>query len=64
MLIIDAQYSSEEAEKKVGWGHTSGRVAVRCGEILEVKRLVLTHHEPDHKDEDILKFLSGIKSFF
>ncbi|EMK04377.1 beta-lactamase family protein [Leptospira kirschneri str. MMD1493] len=55
MLIIDAQYSSEEAEKKVGWGHTSGRVAVRCGEILEVKRLVLTHHEPDHKDEDIFK---------
>ncbi len=55
MLIIDAQYSTEEAEKKVGWGHTSGRVAVRCGEILEVDRLVLTHHEPDHKDEEILK---------
>ncbi|MCG6166356.1 MBL fold metallo-hydrolase [Leptospira sp. FAT2] len=55
MLIIDAQYSSEEAEKKVGWGHTSGKVAVRCGEILEVERLVLTHHEPDHKDEDILR---------
>ncbi|MDV6234136.1 MBL fold metallo-hydrolase [Leptospira ellisii] len=55
MLIIDAQYSSEEAEKKVGWGHTSGRVAVRCGEILEVERLVLTHHEPDHKDEEILR---------
>ncbi|MDI7227195.1 MBL fold metallo-hydrolase [Leptospira santarosai] len=55
MLIIDAQYSSEEAEKKIGWGHTSGKVAIRCGEILGVKRLVLTHHEPDHRDEDISK---------
>lgn len=53
MLIIDAQYSSEEAEKKVGWGHTSGKVAICCGEILGAKRLVLTHHEPDHRDEDI-----------
>ncbi|PJZ71115.1 MBL fold metallo-hydrolase [Leptospira perolatii] len=61
LLVIDAQYSSEEAPKKVGWGHTSGKNAVRCGEIFEVELLVLTHHEPDHADEEISKIFQKEK---
>ncbi len=61
MLIIDAQYSSEEAEKKIGWGHTSGRLAVKCGEVLGVNKLVLTHHEPDHPDEEIVRMFNHEK---
>lgn len=61
MLIIDAQYSSEEAEKKIGWGHTSGKLAIKCGEVLGVKTLVLTHHEPDHTDEEILRMFNQEK---
>ncbi|TGM90511.1 MBL fold metallo-hydrolase [Leptospira licerasiae] len=61
MLIIDAQYSSEEADRKIGWGHTSGRLAVRCGEVLGVNKLVLTHHEPDHPDEEIIRMFNQEK---
>ncbi|WP_039948408.1 MBL fold metallo-hydrolase [Leptospira fainei] len=61
LLVIDAQYSSEEAISKIGWGHTSGKIAVKCGEILGVDRLVLTHHEPDHSDEDIIRIFMSEK---
>ncbi|MFB5650773.1 MBL fold metallo-hydrolase [Leptospira wolffii] len=61
MLIIDAQYSSEEADKKIGWGHTSGKLAIKCGEVLGVQKLVLTHHEPDHPDEEILRMFNQEK---
>lgn len=62
LLVIDAQYSSDEAASKIGWGHTAGKIAVRCGEILGVDRLVLTHHEPDHADAEILRIFESEKS--
>lgn len=57
ILIIDAQYSSEESEKKIGWGHTSVSMAVRAAEILGVKKVVLTHFEPDHTDEVAMQII-------
>lgn len=50
LLILDAQYSLKESEQKIGWGHTSMIVAVDCAVAWNVKRLVLTHHEPSHDD--------------
>ncbi len=53
LLIMDAQYSLLEAEQRVGWGHTAMKVAVGCALEWNVKKLVLTHHEPAHNDEKI-----------
>lgn len=53
LLIIDAQYSEEEAEKKKGWGHTSMNRAVHFAESIHAEEVVLTHHEPDHSDAKI-----------
>lgn len=53
ILIIDAQYGTDEAKQKLGWGHTSGRNAIECGKILGAKKVFLTHHEPDHREEQI-----------
>lgn len=53
LLIIDAQYTKEEAEKKIGWGHTSVEVAVDCAIEWNAKRVVLTHHEPSYGDDKI-----------
>lgn len=50
VLIIDAQYSSEEADNKVGWGHTSVKMAVEVAERIGVSEVYLTHFEPDHTD--------------
>ncbi len=53
LLIMDAQYSLEEAEQKRGWGHTAMTIAVDCSLHWKVKELVLTHHEPAHGDDAI-----------
>lgn len=50
VLVIDAQYSLKEAEQKIGWGHTSMIIAVDCAIEWNVKKLILTHHEPAHDD--------------
>lgn len=55
LLVMDAQYSLEEAEQKKGWGHTAMTVAVDCSLHWKVKKLVLTHHEPAHTDQAIWK---------
>ncbi|NCN08656.1 MAG: MBL fold metallo-hydrolase [Leptospira sp.] len=57
ILIIDAQYSTEESEKKIGWGHTSVSMAVKAAEALGVKKVVLTHFEPDHTDEVAMQII-------
>ncbi len=57
ILVIDAQYSTKEAEAKVGWGHTSVQKAIEFAELMEIKTVILTHHEPDHTDADVLKII-------
>ncbi|MDF3820433.1 MBL fold metallo-hydrolase [Leptospira sp. 96542] len=57
LLVIDAQYSTAEAEKKIGWGHTAVSKAVEFAEMMEIKSVVLTHHEPDHSDGEIVKII-------
>ncbi len=54
MLILDSQYTLDEAFLKVDWGHTSYTMAVNCATNWNVKKLVLTHHEPAYSD-DILQ---------
>ncbi len=53
LLVMDAQYTLDEAEQKVGWGHTAMRIAAECSLKWKAKRLLLTHHEPAHHDDTI-----------
>ena len=53
ILLMDAQYTFEEASTKVGWGHTSARVAIECAIAWDVKKIILTHHEPAYNDQKI-----------
>lgn len=53
LLVMDAQYSLEEAEQKRGWGHTAMTIAVDCSLHWQVRELALTHHEPAHSDQTI-----------
>lgn len=55
LLIHDAQYTSEELKTRRGWGHSSYAQAIECAERAEVKRLILTHHDPDHNDAFLLE---------
>jgi len=54
LLILDSQYTLDEAFLKVDWGHTSYTMAVNCAINWNVKKLIMTHHEPAYSD-DILQ---------
>ncbi len=51
LLVHDAQYTAEELQKHRGWGHSSFDQAMQLAETAGVKRLALTHHDPEHDDD-------------
>jgi phosphoribosyl 1,2-cyclic phosphodiesterase len=51
LLIHDGQYTSEEYKTHKGWGHSSWQQAVEVAVQAKVKRLIITHHDPDHDDD-------------
>jgi len=55
LLVHDAQYTAEELQKRRGWGHSSFDQAMQVAEMAGVKSLALTHHDPDHDDEFLLR---------
>jgi phosphoribosyl 1,2-cyclic phosphodiesterase len=55
LLVHDAQYTAEELQKRRGWGHSSFDQAMQVAEMAGVKTLALTHHDPDHDDEFLLR---------
>lgn len=55
ILIHDAQYTPEELPNYIGWGHSSWEQAIAVAEKANVKKLYLTHHDPEHNDEFLNK---------
>jgi phosphoribosyl 1,2-cyclic phosphodiesterase len=51
LLIHDGQYTPEEYAKFKGWGHSSFEHAAEVAAQANVKRLIITHHDPDHNDD-------------
>ncbi|MDX1666847.1 MAG: MBL fold metallo-hydrolase [Saprospiraceae bacterium] len=58
ILVHDAQFSNEEYQARVGWGHSTFEHALAFAKICEVKRLLLFHHDPSHTDRDLERFYS------
>lgn len=50
VLIMDAQYTVEEYQTHIGWGHACVDDVVALALKARVKRLFLFHHDPDHDD--------------
>ncbi len=53
LLIHDAQYSSEEYARCVGWGHSALEHALAFAALTKVKHFVPFHHDPAHDDDDL-----------
>jgi phosphoribosyl 1,2-cyclic phosphodiesterase len=51
VLILDAQYTDQEYETHIGWGHGSISSAVSLAIEAEVQTLLLFHHDPSHDDK-------------
>ena len=50
LLIHDAHYTESERAQNVNWGHSSFDQAIRLTEEAGVKKLLMTHHNPDYND--------------
>ena len=50
LLIHDAQYTAEEYESRIGWGHSRVEDAVMLANMARARRLVTFHHDPAHDD--------------
>ena len=53
ILIHDAQYTPEDLQKYVGWGHSSWENAVDVAIRSNTKKLILFHHSPDYSDDEL-----------
>ena len=52
LLIHDGQFTTEEYHHKFkGWGHATWEQAVEVAQQAHVKKLIITHHDPDHNDD-------------
>ena len=55
ILIHDSQYTPEEIQGRMGWGHSDYRSAYKLARNAEVKRLILFHHDPPRTDVEVKK---------
>ena len=53
VLIHDCQFTPNEYEHRLGWGHSTTEQVARFAEKTEVDRLLLFHHDPMHSDEQL-----------
>jgi phosphoribosyl 1,2-cyclic phosphodiesterase len=53
LLIHDAQYTADEYDGRVGWGHSRVSDAVALAQMAGAKRLVTFHHDPAHDDQEL-----------
>ena len=57
ILILDSQYTDDEYQSHVGWGHGSLTSAISLALDATVRKLILFHHDPTHDDDMIDKML-------
>jgi len=50
VLIHDAQYTTEEYQERIGWGHSAIQDAFTFATLAGARRLVPFHHDPTHDD--------------
>ena len=62
VLIREAQYTNAEYESKRGWGHSRFDDAVSDAIESGVKRLAITHHDPQHDDQFLERELTELRS--
>jgi phosphoribosyl 1,2-cyclic phosphodiesterase len=62
LLLHDAQYTMEEYKNRIGWGHSSMEDAAKFAALTQVKRLLLSHHDPMHTDALLNELFGKFKS--
>lgn len=60
-IILDSQYTVEEAYRKENWGHSAFCYAVDFAIHWNIKKLFLFHHEPTYDDKKLNSILQAAR---
>lgn len=63
LLIMDSQYTLNEAIEKFNWGHSSYSLAVEFAAAWEVPRLALFHHDPLNSDKKLYSMVKSAREY-
>ncbi|MGF1670475.1 MAG: MBL fold metallo-hydrolase [Balneolaceae bacterium] len=63
LLIHDAQFSLKNYDSKINWGHSAWERVVEISKEAGVKRLYLTHHDPDSSDDYLDELTEKVKQY-
>jgi ribonuclease BN (tRNA processing enzyme) len=63
-LLLDAQYTPEEARTRQGWGHGTWEDAAAFARDAGVKRLFLIHHDPTRTDAALRRIVRAARRIF
>src|SRR5574344_1015602 len=61
VLVLDSQYTVEEAIQKEKWGHSAFCYAIDFANAWNIKSLYLFHHEPTYDDKKIYSILQAAR---
>jgi phosphoribosyl 1,2-cyclic phosphodiesterase len=61
VLVLDSQYTVEEALMKENWGHSAFCYAIDFAVSWKIKKLYLFHHEPTYDDRKINSILQAAR---
>lgn len=64
ILIHDAQFNLKLHTQRQGWGHSCWEKLTAVTKGLGIKKLILTHHDPDSSDEYLSELSEKLKSEF
>ena len=60
-MIIDSQYTVDEANLKVNWGHSAFCSVIDFAVHWNVKKIFLFHHEPTYSDKKLDAILQSAR---
>ncbi len=63
VAIVDSQYTFLEGAKKLSWGHSTIFSFIDICRTLDVKRLIMFHHDPTSTDEKIEEMEEAARSY-
>jgi ribonuclease BN (tRNA processing enzyme) len=53
LVSWDSQYTKEEYQTKIGWGHSYYEANYKLAKTADVKHMVFSHHDPSNSDKTL-----------